>query len=524
MKNTFILLLAVVLGIEIANAQVSINTDGSEANASAMLDVVSTSKGMLAPRMTTAQREAIPSPANGLLVFDTSTGSFWYFESNVNDWLELTSILGGTVTDIDGLSDAKTTATSIYLGLNSGNSDAAHRNTAVGINSLDLANGTENTAIGYGSQSSLTSGYENTSIGYRALSAIQTGYRNTAVGYLAGGAGSISSKSGNVYLGYMAGYNSIGDNKLFIDNSQTLAPLIGGDFDTDEVYINGTIKITGGSPGNGKVLTSDAIGNASWQNAASPNYAIDDLSDAISNESSVFLGFKSGISDDGSVNENTSLGAYSMKNTSTGAGNTALGYEALSNNTTGSNNVAIGYNAGPAAAAYSNTISIGFNASAAASDRVVIGDNNMIKIGGYAPWTDLSDKRFKKDITPNVTGLDFIMRLNPVTYHLDISKLDHFKGKKEEDIDQQSRSRKESIIYSGFIAQEVEKAAEETGYNFSGVYKPENSKDHYSLAYSTFVVPLVKAVQEQQTQIEQQQQTIEQMQKELVDLKKLIKK
>ena len=54
---------------------------------------------------------------------------------------------------------------------------------------------------------------------------------------------------------------------------------------------------------------------------------------------------------------------------------------------------------------------------------------------------------------------------------------------------------------TGFIAQEVETAAVTTGYDFSGLVKPKTSNDHYSLSYEAFVVPLVKAVQEQQEMI-----------------------
>ena len=66
----------------IASAQsLSINTDGSTANASAMLDVKSTIKGMLIPRMTRSQRDAISSPATGLIIFQNapdSTGLYYY--------------------------------------------------------------------------------------------------------------------------------------------------------------------------------------------------------------------------------------------------------------------------------------------------------------------------------------------------------------------------------------------------------------------------------------------------------------
>ena len=67
----------------------SINKDGDAPHPSALLDVQSDSKGVLIPRMSTAKRMAISNSAQGLLIFDTDTDSFWYF-SNSN-WLELSS-------------------------------------------------------------------------------------------------------------------------------------------------------------------------------------------------------------------------------------------------------------------------------------------------------------------------------------------------------------------------------------------------------------------------------------------------
>jgi phage gp37-like protein len=52
------------------------------------------------------------------------------------------------------------------------------------------------------------------------------------------------------------------------------------------------------------------------------------------------------------------------------------------------------------------------------------------------------------------------------------------------------------VVYTGFVAQEVEEAAKALNYDFSGVDKPKNKEDFYGLRYGDFVVPLVKAVQE----------------------------
>jgi len=87
-----ILITAIISFTAIVNAQnVAVNTTGNTADASAMLDVSSDTKGFLPPRMTTIQRTGIPSPANGLMVFDTDTKSYWYYAAG---WQEV-SIAGG---------------------------------------------------------------------------------------------------------------------------------------------------------------------------------------------------------------------------------------------------------------------------------------------------------------------------------------------------------------------------------------------------------------------------------------------
>lgn len=82
--------LSLILCVTEAFSQsVSINTDGSSAHASSMLDIKSSTKGLLIPRVTKVQKNAIPSPAAGLLIYQTgpdSTG-FYYYESGRWNWL-----------------------------------------------------------------------------------------------------------------------------------------------------------------------------------------------------------------------------------------------------------------------------------------------------------------------------------------------------------------------------------------------------------------------------------------------------
>jgi hypothetical protein len=82
--------IAVVCVASALHAQnVGINATGAAPDASAMLDVVSTSRGMLVPRMNSVQRTAIATPATGLYVYDTTTNSFWFY--NGTAWTEMAS-------------------------------------------------------------------------------------------------------------------------------------------------------------------------------------------------------------------------------------------------------------------------------------------------------------------------------------------------------------------------------------------------------------------------------------------------
>ena len=91
MKTYFLQLFTALLILPVLTfAQgVAINTDNSEADPSAVLDIKSNDKGLLIPRMTQSEIEAITDPANGLLVFSTDDDNFYVFIQSENIWKEL---------------------------------------------------------------------------------------------------------------------------------------------------------------------------------------------------------------------------------------------------------------------------------------------------------------------------------------------------------------------------------------------------------------------------------------------------
>ena len=82
----------------------------------------------------------------------------------------------------------------------------------------------------------------------------------------------------------------------------------------------------------------------------------------------------------------------------------------------------------------------------------------------------------------------------------------------------EAAAEKAAIRYTGFLAQEVEAAAAASGYDFSGIDAPKEGHDAYGIRYAEFVVPLVKAIQEQQQLIEQQNMQIQAYENTVGDL------
>jgi hypothetical protein len=325
--------------------------------------------------------------------------------------------------------------------------------TALGFHSLMSNYGYSNSAFGYDALLSNSSGGDNTAVGLSALSTNLTGNSNTAVGSNALNASALGNE--NTALGWNALLNLYNGSENTAVGSEALHDNYGGNYNT----------------GVGKSALRGCYGLS-----------------------------------------NTALGDEAGYLTTYANGNTAIGAASLYNNTTGTYNTALGYSSGTSGQR-DHTISIGNDTYLnAASNQAFFGGSGTVWNGGNVAWSTYSDARIKRNIQDDVKGLDFITRLHPVTYYRNSKAMLDITGNKDCK-DYEGKYDIEKIKFSGFLAQEVEKAAKESGYDFSGFTAPKNDKDLYTLSYEQFVVPLVKAVQEQQ-------QTIEQLKKRIADLEK----
>jgi hypothetical protein len=379
----------------------------------------------------------------------------------------------------------------------------AVENTAIGSKALySNTRGSYNTANGYNSLRSNTTGSSNTANGYYSLYLNTTGSYNTANGLY-----SLSSNTtGN--------YNTANGNLSLYNNTT-------GSSNT----ANGFLSLYSNTTGSGNTANGDSSlysNTTGYSNTANGSYSLYFNTTGYNNTANGYYSLHSnttGLANTAnghySLRSNTTgynnvaNGVYSLRNNTTGSSNTANGHSSLYSNTTGSYNTAIGFFADDFSGNLTNATAIGKSAVVDASNKVRIGSTSVTSIGGQVSWTTFSDGRYKQNIKPDVKGLSFINSLRPVTFTVDIDKLDDYFHQNRKNDSAYEQLKKETqasaaeaaqVIYNGFIAQEVEAAAKKLNYAFSGVDIPKNKEGLYGLRYSDFVVPLVKAVQELSSQ------------------------
>jgi hypothetical protein len=444
------------------------------------------------------------------------------------------------------------------------NNTTGYHNTAVGYQAL-MSNTTaiRNTALGGFTLANNTTGEMNTALGYLALAANTTGSYNVAVGVDVLRAG--NSGSYNVGIGYLSLYNNNGGNNNIGIGNESLRSNITGNYNLGignkslESNTTGNYNISIGTRAlahNSIGQNNVSIGSASMRDnisgcksvaiGDSVLYSMDfDNANAEWNSYNVGIGYYSlhNLNPTATNNgvRNTSIGSFALYQSTTGRYNSCVGYSALDKLTSATGNTSFGYAAGNtvttgdyntflgyatdiSAATYTNCVAIGGNGNLGigASNRVRIGNASITSIGGQVGWTTVSDARLKTNVTEDVTGLNFIMKLRPVTYHYKTDLYNkHFNL--EDTVDYPEKNDIEKMKFSGFLAQEVEAAAKSAGYDFSGVDRPGNENDIYGLRYSEFVVPMVKAMQEQQQMIEDLQKKVKEQEDIITRLAQLEK-
>lgn len=329
----------------------------------------------------------------------------------------------------------------------------------MGAGYLDDGTDNENQFMGIYAGYNNTIGTDNLFIGMQAGYDNQSGTDNVFVGRASGELNTIGYD--NTFVGRSSGRaNTTGINNTFLGRSAGIEN-IGG---SDNTFVG---RSAGGANTNGRDNT--------------------------------FIGRGAGLINT-SADDNTFVGRLAGSRHRLGNNNTFMGESAGKFDSLGSQNTVFGANADVGVFNLVNAAAYGYLAKVNASNAVVIGNTMVTNIGGYANWSNLSDARFKKEVNYNVPGLDFVMGLKPATYVVDRAALfaHQHPGKKMPEIAAEPRS-------TGFIAQEVEALCQSLQYEFSGVVKPENESQHYQLRYAEFVVPMVKALQEQQLMIKELQ-------------------
>ncbi|MEP7232144.1 MAG: tail fiber domain-containing protein [Ginsengibacter sp.] len=429
-----------VLFIQSAQPQsIAINNDGSQPNASAILDIKNANKGLLIPRVNLVSETdvtTIPSPALSLLVFNNNAalpnGQGYYFW-NGSTWIKLATIttVNNTAWSISGNSINPNTdfigttnnASLIFKTNNvlSGKLDPANRNVLFGEDAGASTTGNNNNFIGYHAGNINKSGNKNIAIGGNALSSNTTGGNNVAIGsaalksasaadnqvavgdsalYFSGagfntaiGAKALFSNNGsnNVAMGYEALFsNTTGNNNtangnqaLFWNNTGIINTATGFqalclNISGNKNTATGALSLFSNSAGDSNTATGYQALRFNISGSLNTATGVQALFSNTTGRLNTADGYQ--VMDLNTTGyNNVATGYKALHSNTTGNNNTAVGYKSLEYNVDGNNNTSLGYDAGPLSfvSNLTNTTAIGYNAAVTASNTMVFGDANV---------------------------------------------------------------------------------------------------------------------------------------------------
>jgi trimeric autotransporter adhesin len=388
-----------ILPFQFIFGQVAINTDGSTPDNSAMLDIKSTTSGLLIPRMTMSQRNSISNPATGLMIYQTDNtpgyyywnGSAWMTVNNtssisgtgtsgqVSFWTGSNTIAGDTkflwdntakqlilgstlgaqlklaavgniflpvTTSSYGIiySNTSTLLHAInqctFLGQGAGNlATTGSNNTGIGRGALqNLTTGYQNTVLGDFAMLNLTTGKFNTAIGLQSLYSNQTGSDNIAIGHWA--MWLANDCRNNIALGQHSGYSTTGNNNIFIGDSCGYYNTGGN----NNIYLGQRAGLNN-STGKYNIMLGDSAGSA---NSSSDIICIGPQS-GYWNQSgirNIYIGREAGYGANGNPVSNLVVGYKSGHSMTSASNNVFLGNFTAYDTQYGSSNVIVGDSAG----------------------------------------------------------------------------------------------------------------------------------------------------------------------------------
>ena len=332
----------------------------------------------------------------------------------------------------------KATIQGLTVGLGSG---AVAENTAVGVSAL-LANtaGATNTAIGSAALTANTTGNLNTAVGSNSMLSNLGGSNNTAIGRSAlrgntGGVQNTASGSSALFANTTGNYNTA-------TGASALATNLTGNYNT--------------AIGRNALNLATGSGNTGVGAGAGSSITTAVNSTAVGGEST--------LTSVTTAVGNTAVGAYAL-NVATGSENTAFGYFAGYNLISGTNNTCLGGYAATSVTGVSNEFTLGNSSVTALRCQVT-------------SITSLSDARDKTNIQPLIPGLNFINRLNPVSFDWNMRD-----------------GGKVGVADTGFIAQDLQSCQSLTQEFIPGLVYTENP-EKLEAAYGKLIPVLVKAIQE----------------------------
>jgi hypothetical protein len=360
------------------------------------------------------------------------------------------------------------------------NNTTGTQNTANGYCALyENTTGSQNTANGYSALNKNTTGYANTANGFNALYYNTTGYINTANGFDA--LYYNTTGKGNTANGYAAIYsNTIGYNNTAIGSSALTYNTEGYDNTA-----NGADALRNNTTGYSNIANG---ANALKYNTTGYYNTANGADALLVNTTGYF---------------NTANGSGALSVNTTGIENTAIGSGALIVNTTGNYNTVLGAIADVASGNLSNATAIGYDAKVNASNKVRIGNTDVVVIEGQVNWSVGSDLRLKDNIEySDKLGLEFVNGLKTATFTY--------------------KNDSEKRHHDGLIAQDVKETLSRLGLNFSGIVESENDEKILNLSYAEFVIPLINSVKELSRQNQEQQKLIEYQEERINKLETLV--